>query len=48
MSMTPYKGLARKPMRMQLRGEQRKVKPVRTDQRKRHGKGLKVYRKKNK
>lgn len=44
--MAPYKGLARKPMRQQLRGEQRKMKPVRTDQRRRHGKDLMPYRKK--
>lgn len=38
--MTPYKGLPRKPMRMQLRGEAPKVKSVKTNQRRRHGKDL--------
>lgn len=41
--MAPYKGLARKPMRMQLRGEHPKVKSVKTNQKQRHGKHLKSY-----
>lgn len=46
MSMTPHtKGIPRKPMRMQLRGEGKKLKPIKTNQRRRHGKDLKQYRK---
>lgn len=38
--MSPYKGLPRKPMRKQLRGEAPKAKAVKTNQRRRHGKDL--------
>ncbi len=43
--MAPYKGLARKPMRQQLRGDRKKSKTVKTNQKQRHGKFLEPYRK---
>lgn len=43
--MAPYhKGIPRKGMRQQLRGDKPKAKSVRTDQRRRHGKDLLEYR----
>lgn len=46
MAMKPHaKGIPRKPMRQQLRGEHPKVKTVRTDQRRRHGLDLVQFRK---
>lgn len=43
--MAPYKGLPRKPMRDQMRGDRKKMKVVKTNQKQRHGKHLKPFRK---